>query len=127
MVGINLLVQFALFLLGLIGFKTLRKTIIIFLAVSLVAMILAFYYYVISMLVEVYNIISNLASLNLNSNSLLSYFYDVANALGIIQGFEAGLPFIFSSLVFVLSHILYRHTVEILKALFFVTKTVLEG
>ncbi len=120
------MVQIISYILGLVGLKSIKKFLLLPLAIFITAMILAFYYYVIDTLITVYNLINQLINFNPQSDSFIYYFFAFANNIGITDGLEQGLPFIFSSLVFVLSKILYTHTVDIIKTLFFVSKTFLE-
>lgn len=118
--------QILAYILGLVGLKSLKKMLLLPLGVFIVTMILAFYYYLITTIVTLYNLVNDFINYIPQNDSFIYYFYAFANNVGITDGLTAGLPFIFSSLVFVLSKILYQHTVDIIKTLFFVAKTFLE-
>lgn len=120
------MVQILSYILGLVGLKSIKKLLLLPLAVFITAMILAFYYYLISTLITLYNLINQLINFIPQTDSFIYYFFAFANNIGITDGLEQGLPFVFSALVFVLSKILYTHTVDIIKTLFFVAKTFLE-
>ena len=120
------MVQILSYILGLVGLKSLKKLLLLPLAVFITAMILSFYYYLISTLITLYNLINELINYIPKTDSFTYYFFAFANNLGITDGLEQGLPFVFSALVFVLSKILYTHTVDIIRTLFFVAKTFLE-
>ncbi|OCL86858.1 hypothetical protein AAX26_01164 [Aliarcobacter thereius] len=118
--------QIALYLLGLIGFKALRKSVVIVMAVSVVSMIIAFYAFSITMLIEVYNLTNQLLDLSFTNDGVFSYFMDVSSSIGLVDGFKNGMPFIFSSLIFVLLKILFNHTFEVLRIIFYVVNSTLE-
>ncbi|MFW2606046.1 hypothetical protein [Aliarcobacter butzleri] len=120
------MLQILSYILGLVGLKSIKKLLLLPLAVFITAMIIAFYYYIISTLITIYNLINELINYIPQTDSFVYYFFAFANNVGITDGLEQGLPFVFSALVFVLSKILYTHTVDIIKTLFFVAKTFLE-
>ncbi len=120
------MVQILSYILGLVGLKSIKKLLLLPLAVFITAMILSFYYYLVTTLITLYNLINQLINYIPEADSFIYYFFAFANNIGITDGLEQGLPFIFSSLVFVLSKLLYTHTVDIVKTLFFVAKTFLE-
>ena len=120
------MLQILSFILGLVSLKSLKRFLLLPLAVFITTMIIAFYYYLISTLITLYNLINELINYLPEHDSFVYYFFAFANNIGITDGLEQGLPFIFSALVFLLSKILYSHTVDIIKTLFFVAKTFLE-
>ncbi|MCG3685993.1 hypothetical protein [Aliarcobacter butzleri] len=120
------MLQILSYILGLVGLKSIKKLLLLPLAVFITAMIIAFYYYIISTLITIYNLINELINYIPQTDSFVYYFFAFANNVGITDGLEQGLPFVFSALVFVLSKILYTHTVDIIKTLFFVAKTFLD-
>lgn len=120
------MIQILSYILGLVGLKSIKKLLLLPLALFITAMIIAFYYYLISTLITLYNLINELINYMPQYDSFVYYVFSFANNIGITDGLEQGLPFIFSALVFVLSKILYSHTVDVIKTLFFVAKTFLE-
>lgn len=120
------MIQILSYILGLVGLKSLKRLLLLPLAIFITSMILAFYYYLVTTIVTIYNLINEFINYAPQNDTFIYYFYAFANNVGITDGLTAGLPFIFSSLVFVLSKILYTHTVDIIKTLFFVAKTFLE-
>jgi hypothetical protein len=118
--------QILAFLFGLVGLKSLKKALLLPLGIFLAGTIFTFYFYLITTLVKIYNVIQSFLDYTPQTDSFISLFYSFLNVVGVIDGFNAGLPFIFSSLTFCLMYILYQHTVEIIKTIFFVAKTFVE-
>lgn len=118
--------QILSFIFGLVGLKTLKKLILLPLGVILLGVVLSFFYFVTSGLTTVYNTINNLISYTPPGDGFTSFFYSVANSLGVIDGFQIGLPFVFTSIVFVLIKFLYSYFLEALSFLFKLAKTFLE-
>jgi len=112
---------------GLVGLKALKKIILIPMAISVVGMVLSFYYFVISAIVSVYNQVHDFFDVLIsNKNPAVSDFiYNLASSIGLLDGIYAGLPFIYSSIAFFLMSILYKYTIEVIKTLFYVSKTFL--
>ncbi len=118
--------QILYFFFGLVGLKTLKKLILLPLAVILLGVILSFFYFVTSGLTTVYNTINNLISYTPSDDGFSSIVFAAANSLGVIDGFQNGLPFVFTSIIFVLIKFLYSYFLEALSFLFKLAKTFLE-
>lgn len=100
--------------LRLLSRKTLLFILIPFIVIY-IALLMAFFYYMIDSIIIVYNLISSfllkmqdMNSINTGSSSILQPFYLLLNSVGFVNGFQASFPFIASALLFRLLSALYR-------------------
>jgi len=116
------------FITGLVGLKSLKKLLLIPMAISIVGIVLSFYYFIIQAILSLYNQVSDFLALIVNNknSSISDYIYNIATSLGLFDGLYAGLPFIYSSLTFVLISFVYKYTIKVVSTLFYFSKTFLE-
>ena len=116
------------FITGLVGLKSLKKLLLIPMAISIVGIVLSFYYFIIQAILSLYNQVSDFLALIVNNknSSISDYIYNIATSLGLFDGLYAGLPFVYSSLIFVLVSFVYKYTIKVVSTLFYFSKTFLE-
>jgi len=116
------------FITGLVGLKSLKKLLLIPMAITIVGIVLSFYYFIVQAILNLYNQISDFLALIINNknSSVSDYIYNIATSLGLFDGLYAGLPFVYSSLIFVLVSFVYKYTIKAVSSLFYFSKTFLE-
>lgn len=103
---------------------TSRKFMLLALAVFLVAyvaLLVAFFYYMIQSIVTVYNLVSNFLEQMQNMNSsapgiaspILQPFFMLLHSSGFVAGFQASFPFLASAVSFRLMSALYKTIINL--------------
>lgn len=114
------------YIFGLVTLKGLKKLLILPIGIFATGTVFSFYFFVISTLLKLYELVQTFINTNIYSNQILTYMFGFMNAIGVIDGLNAGLPLLFSSITFLLMYILFKHTIELVKAIFFIAKTFTE-
>lgn len=118
--------QIVRYIIGLISLKSLKKIFILPIAIFATGTIFSFYVLVISVLLKLYNLVQSFINTDIHGNVILDNMFGFMSNIGVLDGLNSGLPILFSSLTFLLLFILFKHTIELVKAIFFISTSLLD-